>query len=107
MLTEVYEPRWVNADVDGVPVRAITFAVNRSHPRYTKALSLHEMARMINTGAGALGTCREYFDATLQKLETLGIRAGQAIFGGILIAALALLAAPILIPLIRYIRLLI
>ncbi|WP_233259484.1 gamma-glutamylcyclotransferase [Ramlibacter sp. WS9] len=74
MLTEVYEPRWVNADVDGVPVRAITFAVNRSHPRYTKALSLHEMARMINTGAGTLGTCREYFDATLQKLETLGIR---------------------------------
>jgi glutathione-specific gamma-glutamylcyclotransferase len=32
------------------------------------------MARMINTGAGSLGTCREYFDATLRKLESLGIR---------------------------------
>ncbi|CAN7495561.1 gamma-glutamylcyclotransferase [Variovorax sp. LjRoot84] len=74
MLTEVYQPRWVTADVDGRAVRAITFTVNRSHPRYTKTLSLHEMARMINTGAGSLGTCREYFDATIQKLETLGIR---------------------------------
>lgn len=74
MLTEVYQPRWVIADVEGVPVRAITFAVNRSHPRYTKTLPLYEMARMINTGAGSLGTCREYFDATIQKLETLGIR---------------------------------
>ena len=74
MLTEVYQPRWVTAEVDGRPVRAVTFTVNRSHPRYTKTLSLHEMAGMINTGAGSLGTCREYFDATLQKLETLGIR---------------------------------
>ena len=29
---------------------------------------------MIATRAGSLGTCREYFDATLQKRETLGIR---------------------------------
>lgn len=74
MLTEVYQPRWVTADVGGRPVSAITFTVNRAHPRYTKTLSLHEMARMINTGAGSLGTCREYFDATIQKLEMLGIR---------------------------------
>ena len=74
MLTEVYQPRWVTARVDGEPVRAITFTVNRSHPRYTKALPLDEMARMINTGAGSLGTCREYFDATLQKLNAMGIR---------------------------------
>lgn len=74
MLTEVYQARWVTADVDGVPVSAITFTVNRSHQRYTKTLSLEEMARMINTGAGSLGTCREYFDATIQKLEALGIR---------------------------------
>ena len=74
MLPEVYEARWVIARVDGTPVRAITFAVNRSHRRYAKGLPLDEMARMINTGAGSLGTCREYFDATLQKLEALGIR---------------------------------
>jgi len=74
MLTDVYQPRWVTAHLDGTPVRAITFTVNRAHKRYTKGLPLHEMARMINTGAGSLGSCREYFDATLQKLEALGIR---------------------------------
>jgi glutathione-specific gamma-glutamylcyclotransferase len=74
MLTEVYQARWVTATVDGAPVRAITFTVDRQHPRYTKVLPLDEMARMINTGAGSLGTCREYFDATLRKLESLGIR---------------------------------
>ncbi|CAN7483745.1 gamma-glutamylcyclotransferase [Variovorax sp. LjRoot290] len=74
MLTEIYEPRWVTAHICSAPVRAITFTVNRSHPRYTKGLPIQEMARMINTGAGSLGTCREYFDATVQKLAALGIR---------------------------------
>lgn len=74
MLTDVYLARWVTADVEGVPVNAITFTVNRSHPRYTRTVPLQEMARMINTGAGSLGTCREYFDATLHRLDSLGIR---------------------------------
>ncbi|WP_418148176.1 gamma-glutamylcyclotransferase [Variovorax paradoxus] len=74
MLTQLYEPRWVAALVDGTPVHAITFTVDRAHPRYAKELSIQEMAHMINTGAGSLGSCREYFDATLQKLTALGIR---------------------------------
>jgi len=74
MMTEAYEARWVNAVVGGMTLRAITFTVNRSHPRYAKSLPLDEMARMINTGAGSLGSCREYFDATIRTLETLGIR---------------------------------
>lgn len=74
MFTEVYDARWVTAHVAGEPVRAIAFTVNRSHPRYTKQLPLEEMTRMINTGAGSLGSCREYFDATLQHLAELGIR---------------------------------
>ena len=74
MLTEIYEPRWVMARMGCTPVRAITFTVNRSHPRYIKGLSVEEMAQMINTGAGSLGSCREYFDATVQKLAALGIR---------------------------------
>jgi cation transport protein ChaC len=74
MMTDVYQARWVNARAGGATVRAITFAVNRSHPRYVKDLALAEMARMINTGAGSLGTCREYFDAALEQLAALGIR---------------------------------
>jgi len=74
MLTDVYQARWVTAHVGGTPVRAITFTVNRAHSRYTKGLPVHDMARMINTGTGSLGSCREYFDATLRKLEAMGIR---------------------------------
>ncbi|MDR6538556.1 gamma-glutamylcyclotransferase [Variovorax soli] len=74
MLTDVYEPRWVVARLGRTPVRAITFTVNRSHPRYIKGLPVQEMAQMINTGAGSLGTCREYFDATVEQLAALGIR---------------------------------
>jgi cation transport protein ChaC len=74
MLTDVYRARWVTARVDGTSMRAIAFTVNRSHPRYAKGLPLDEMARMINTGEGSLGSCREYFDATLRKLDALGIR---------------------------------
>jgi cation transport protein ChaC len=74
MLTDVYQARWVTAHVGDAPVPAITFTVNRAHSRYTRGLPLHDMARMINTGAGSLGTCRDYFDATLDKLDALGIR---------------------------------
>jgi cation transport protein ChaC len=74
MLTEVYEARWITAQLDGKPLRAITFTVNRSHPRYIRGMPLQEMARMINTGVGSLGSCREYFDATVEKLAALGIR---------------------------------
>ncbi|MBT2334959.1 gamma-glutamylcyclotransferase [Variovorax paradoxus] len=74
MFTEVYEARWVTACADATAAPAIAFAVNRSHPRYTKGLPVEEMARMISTGTGSLGSCREYFDATLDKLQALGIR---------------------------------
>lgn len=74
MLTDIYESRWVTAHVDRKPVRAITFVVNRSHPRYITEMPIHEMARMINTGAGSLGSCREYFDAMIQHLTALGVR---------------------------------
>ena len=69
-----YDAHWVTARVDGAPVRALTFVVHRGHPRYVKDLSPQESAGFINGGHGSLGTCRAYFDATLQKLRELGIR---------------------------------
>ncbi|MDB5859951.1 MAG: ChaC family protein [Ramlibacter sp.] len=69
-----YDARWVAAWVDGAPVRALTFVVHRGHARYVKGLSLQESAGFINGGRGSLGSCRAYFDATLQKMRELGIR---------------------------------
>ena len=74
MLTGAYVARWISASTPRGAVRALTFIVNHSHPRYVRGLSVEQMAHLINTGRGALGTCREYFDATVTKLRALGIR---------------------------------
>ena len=68
-----YQARWVTARADAVPIRALTFVVDRRHERYVNGLDLQEVARLIDTGSGRLGTCRAYFDATMQKLRELGI----------------------------------
>jgi cation transport protein ChaC len=74
MLSAVYDARWVDAvGADGIGRRAITFVVNRGHPRYTRGLTVEQMASMINAGRGTLGSCRDYFDETMQKLDSLGI----------------------------------
>src|ERR1700733_10586324 len=69
-----YDARWVTAWVDSVAVPALTFVVDRRHERYAADLTPQEAALLINSGRGALGTCRAYFDATLHKLRELGIR---------------------------------
>jgi cation transport protein ChaC len=74
MLSAVYEARWVDAvGADGIERRAITFVVNRGHPRYVRGLTVEQMASMINSGRGPLGSCRDYFDETIEKLDSLGI----------------------------------
>jgi cation transport protein ChaC len=74
MLSAVYDARWVDAvGADGIERRAITFVVNRSHARYVRGLTVEQMASMINAGRGALGSCRDYFDETMEKLDALGI----------------------------------
>lgn len=69
-----YDARCVRDWTGGVPVQAVTFVVRRGHERYLPGLSLEETTRLINTGAGSLGTCRAYFDATLDKLRELSSR---------------------------------
>ncbi|HEX2543701.1 MAG TPA: gamma-glutamylcyclotransferase [Ramlibacter sp.] len=71
-----YQARWVSARIGSTPVRAVTFVVDRSQPRYLQQLGLPETARLIATGCGQLGTCRAYFDATLGQLRALGIADG-------------------------------
>jgi cation transport protein ChaC len=74
MLTGAYEARWVTAQVERQPLRALTFVANRHHARYAGTLSGEETARFIATGQGRLGTCSAYFEATIAALEGLQIR---------------------------------
>ena len=77
MLTGIYEPRWVNADVDGKGrTRALTFVINRYHPRYEGALAEDAAAARIAAATGPLGTNRDYLYRTARHLAELGIEDG-------------------------------
>jgi cation transport protein ChaC len=73
MLAGSYDARWVKAEVDGAPVRALTFVANRHHDRYIGHLPVESIAQLIRTGQGTLGTSRWYFEATLRSLDEMGI----------------------------------
>lgn len=69
-----YNARWVNLQARGKTFRAVTFVINRAHPRYTKELSVEQTAAIIATGCGYLGTCREYLENTVTHLSDMGLR---------------------------------
>jgi cation transport protein ChaC len=74
MISGAYEPRWVNADIDGYKrARVLTFVINRSHPRYEGALPEAQVAQRIARAQGMLGTNREYLYRTVRHLAELGI----------------------------------
>jgi cation transport protein ChaC len=64
----------VNLTSAGEKIRAVTFVINRRHPRYLPELSVEQTAALIATGCGDLGTCREYLENTMSHLAGLGLR---------------------------------
>jgi glutathione-specific gamma-glutamylcyclotransferase len=74
MFGTAYLARWVHVHTEGATVPAITFVVNRMHPRYTGRLDDAKAAMHIASASGALGTCAAYLHNTLEHLESLGIR---------------------------------
>jgi cation transport protein ChaC len=69
-----YNASWVNAATPAGKVRAVTFVINRRHPRYTPELSVEQTAALIATGCGDLGSCLEYLENTVKHLAALGLR---------------------------------
>lgn len=76
MITGAYLPRWVRFDADAGPIEALTFVVNRAHPRYAGRLEVPEIARRMATASGPLGTSREYLESSVAELDRLGVRDG-------------------------------
>ncbi|MCP5265523.1 MAG: gamma-glutamylcyclotransferase [Burkholderiaceae bacterium] len=74
MLSGAYQARWVGATIHGRREQVLTFVVNRTSPRYMGQLPMPQLVHMLRTGAGNLGTCREYFDSTMASLHKLGVR---------------------------------
>jgi cation transport protein ChaC len=74
MLSGAYEPRWINADIEGSGrTRALTFAINRSHPRYEGVVDEAEAARRIARAQGPFGTNRDYLFRTVKHLAEIGV----------------------------------
>lgn len=74
MLSGAYEPRWLNAQIDDVGrARVLAFVLNRSHPRYERALSEETMAARIAVADGFLGTNRDYLFRTVAHLTDTGL----------------------------------
>ena len=67
-------PRWLAAETDDGPIRAIGFVVDRQSPHYAGRLTLEEVAGIVATAAGHWGSCAEYLRETVVHLEELGIR---------------------------------
>ncbi len=74
MVTSVYVPRRVAADVEGERVVALTFVLDRKHEQYAGDLAAPTAARHIAGAAGHSGANPEYLHETVAGLERLGIR---------------------------------
>jgi cation transport protein ChaC len=68
----VYAARLLRVQTATGARRTLAFTALRSCPDYAGTLSLDEAARMILNATGRRGTCRDYFENTLQHLEQLG-----------------------------------
>jgi glutathione-specific gamma-glutamylcyclotransferase len=67
-------PRWLAAETDQGPIRALGFVANRTGPRYTGRLALEHVADILAIAAGHAGSCAQYLHETVARLEELGIR---------------------------------
>ena len=66
-------PRWLDAQTEDGPVRALGFVMDRRSPFHAGRLPLEEVADVLARAAGHWGTCAEYLHDTVAHLEELGI----------------------------------
>ena len=73
MITAAYRPVWVQGRSDAGPIEALTFAINRAHPRYAGKLDDERVVEALATAAGPLGPCADYLFNTHRHLAELAI----------------------------------
>lgn len=74
MISGAYHARLVPIHLPGRTVHGLTFVINRSHSRYVRDLPIEEKIRLLATGEGHLGSCREYLENTVAHLEEMNVR---------------------------------
>lgn len=74
-VTMVYREIYVRARLaDGRDVRAVAYAVDRTHVQYAGRLSPTELERFVRQGAGVSGANPDYVRATYEHMVEIGIK---------------------------------
>lgn len=73
MLRGGYCPTLLRVTTPQGPVTALVFACNHAHDDYAGEMPLDDTAAIIATGAGAIGTNRDYLEQMGRQLDALGI----------------------------------
>jgi cation transport protein ChaC len=66
-------PRWLTVQTEDGPIPALVFVMNRKSPQYAGDLSPGEIADVLATSCGHLGTGAEYLLNTVTQLEARGM----------------------------------
>jgi hypothetical protein len=67
-------PRWITAETDHGPLRALAFVINRQSRFYTVRLPPEENADVLARACGHWDSCAEDLHSTVAQLEEQGIR---------------------------------
>ncbi|USG61869.1 gamma-glutamylcyclotransferase [Sneathiella marina] len=74
MISGSYDAKMVRMKLPHKTVSGLTFVMNRHHPRYIDKLDMEATAKLLATGEGHLGTCREYLMNTIAHLEEMEVK---------------------------------
>lgn len=73
MITAAYVPTWLAGRTAQGPVQALTFTINRVHPRYAGKLGDAAVVEALATAEGPIGRCCDYLFNTHDHLQDLAI----------------------------------
>ncbi|MCY7308091.1 MAG: gamma-glutamylcyclotransferase [Rhodoferax sp.] len=73
MVTGVYDPKWLDCQTSGGPVRARAFTLSRQSPNFTGALPAQRYREIFSVSCGRYGTTLEYAQQTLRTLQQHGV----------------------------------
>ena len=74
MVTGAYKPKLLKTKLDNNEiVFSLAFTVDKKHKNYFNEKNTFIKANMISEANGFLGSCREYFEYTLESLQELNI----------------------------------
>jgi len=77
MVSKSYIAKVVRLRTEQGPLKAITFAINRRDAKYSGKLSEIEIANLISSSKGPMGSCRDYLFQTIERLTEHGLEDGH------------------------------